>query len=306
MGPTSGGPYDAGASRFLEIVAMMPPGSRTFTVPRADVPRSFGLSAELLAQMMSLGLPSAIIDGVAHFERTDLVNMSLQLRTGTRYRTIGRFWPRALSALEGKQRAGYKVSYIASCPLQNHTGCRFRVLTPRGSWLERDGRLAHSGPVYSSDVWLSCQWPELPAIAREIADIAEKFELTWLPPAIRTDTDFMQNTGLANCLGMSRILAAEGRKRGVQARSVFGLLTSPPYGSVHFWAEIKIENMWIPIDPIMIRTMINWKVLDSGAWTPYRSLGGILCRLGAKPRPVVTHDRERVEASFQVSPLGGW
>jgi transglutaminase superfamily protein len=298
-----GEPDDAAVGRFLEIVAMVPPGTRRFTVPAAAVARAFGLRAELLTRMVGLGLPSAEKDGVAYFERSDLVNMSVRLRTGTRYLTIRRFWPRAIRALEGKSQMGYSLSYVASCPSgQPHPGCSFRVLTPRGS-AERPGTAGQPGPIYTTDVWLSCEWPELPAIAREVVDIAEKFELTWLPLALRTDTGFMRSTGLANCIGLSRILAAESRKRGLQARSVFGFLASPPYGNIHFWAEVRAGELWVPIDPMMIRTMIGWDVLDSSAWTPYRSLGGILCKLGSRSRPVVTHDSREVAASFPVSHL---
>jgi len=303
VGPLSGGPDDAAIGRFLEITALVPSRSRTFTVPLANVPRYFGLSAELVTQMTSLGLPSAVRNGDVYFERSDLVNMSLRLRTGARYRTIRRFWPLALSALEGKRRIGYNLSYVANCPFpEPHTGCRFRILTPRGQ-SERSVSAGQSGPIFTSDLWLSCEWPELPAIAREVVDIAEHFELTWLPPAIHKDTRFMRKHGLANCLGMSRILAAEGRHRGLQARSVFGFLTSPPYGSVHYWAEVRIEGRWIPIDPLMVSTLTNWNILDSAIWTPYHSLGGILCRLGCIRRPLVMHEGKEVAASFPISHL---
>jgi len=303
-------PNNISADGFLRITALIPRESRNFNVSAAEVPRIYGLPAVLITRMMRLGLPSEHVNGVPHFERSDLVNLSLCLQTGRRYRSIKRFWPRAVGALDGKRWIGYNLSYVTNCPLpEPHTGCRFRVLTPRGR-IERKASARHSGPIFTTDIWLSCEWPELPVAARQVVDIAARFEHAWLPRAIQADLAFMRKTGLANCMGMSRILAAEGRKRGLEMRSVFGLLTPPPYAGVHFWPEVKVEGIWVPFDPLMIKQMMAWNVLDREKWSPYRSLGGMQCRLvESRPGPetarrVVTHDRKEVAASFPVCHLG--
>jgi transglutaminase superfamily protein len=306
---TADEPSKSAVERYLEVTALIPRESRDFSIPATCVPGLFGIPAGLITRMLRLGLPSEPVNGIPHFERSDLVNMSLYLRAGRRYLTIRKFWPRALRALDGKRHIGYRLSYTAKCPFpEYHANCRFRMLTPAGP-AERQGFAGNPEPVYTTDIWLPAEWPGLPGTAREVVDVAEKFEHAWLPRAIQGDLGFMRRTGLANCMGMSRILAAEGRDRGLEARSVFGLLIPPPYGGVHFWTEIKVEGVWVPADPLMIKQMMSWDVLDGPKWSPYRSLGGIQCRLverGSGPETaarVVTHEREGVAASFPVCHL---
>lgn len=286
---------------LLSAVGRIPPDAREYTVAISDTRRRFGLSEELLDQFVGFGFPVAKVNGVPCFEESDLINLSLRMRTGTNYRTIGRFWPEALRVIQGRERVGYTVNYVARCPAPGHGECHFQVLTPSDEIISTQGPAVASEPLYKTDIWLRCDWPELTASAKRLVDTVSGFELTWLPRTMQSDIDFMRRTGLATCGGVAKMLVAEGPGYGVDVRLRYGLLTSPPYASHHFWAEVKVGDQWVPIDPLMINAMLKWQVLDALIWSPYRSLGGVLCGLALRYIPPVTHDGESVRVSYPIS-----
>src|ERR1700728_827097 len=180
-----GKPGDDAVGALLKVSAVIPRASRKFTIATTEAQRRFGLTLELLTEMVALGFPVERRDGTEYFESSDLINLSLYLRTGTNYRTIGRFWPRALRALEGKVHVGYRFSYVPTCPVSDHAECRFRILTPSGEFIEREGIGGTSSPVFTTEIWLRCDWPELPPLVRSLINIADRYELTWLPAALQ-------------------------------------------------------------------------------------------------------------------------
>lgn len=289
--------------KLMRTLERIPDEAREFRIPLPEVPRNFGFSSELIQKMVALGFPVAYLDDVAHFERTDLINLSLRVRTGTHYQAISRFWPRALRMLEGKDEVRYSLNYVATCPTPDHPLCTFSLVTPYEILQETVLPGGHSGKVFGAEIRLPGKWPELAQAALDIIDCIDVFELTWLPYALGADTEFMRATGLANCVGAAKILVAEGNKRNLEVRTSYGLLTSPPYAGMHYWAEIKVDDLWVPIDPIMIKAMLGWHLLDPSRWNTYRSLGGILCRLASTYMPVVMHDGDRVQASYPVKHL---
>src|ERR1700722_11393026 len=268
----------AHVDELFRILHQIPRESREFAVSSAEVQRRFGISEPLLMEMVELGFPVQARNGDLNFEAADLRNLSFYGRTGINYRTIGRFWPAALKCVEERSDISYELSYLAKCPPPGHDSCRFEVLTPFGDVLGVAAVGPHSGSIYKTEITLSGDLPELPDEARSLVDKVASFRLTWLPRSLQLDTAFMSKTGLASCMGAALILVDEGLTRGVEVRSAFGLLASAPYASIHFWAEIKVGQVWVPVDPLMIGAMLRWGVLEPRMWSPYSSLGGILCR----------------------------
>lgn len=285
---------------LLGTLRRIPLQARNFSVAITDVPCRFGIPAALLIEMVSLGFPAEHINGRLYFEVADLLNLSFRARVGINYRTIRRFWPPALKSITEGRDLSYELNYVARCPSPGHEDCRFGVLTPSGTVVEVEGANVHSASVYSTIITLPGRFPDLSTEARGLVDTIERYELTWLPRSLQLDTAFMSETGLANCLGASMILVSEGRRRGADVRSSFGLLASPPYAGIHFWADVRIEQTWVSIDPLTIGAMLRWDVLDPHVWDTYRPLGGILCRLAERRLPIVTHAGKELSPLFPI------
>ncbi len=288
---------------LLDKLARIPAEARVFDTTASAARRRYGISPDVLGSLSDHGFPVSYEDGQARYEESDLVNLSLQLKRGSIYRTLTRYWPRALAKLDDAERVGYQLGYVAECPGDGQGTCCFRLLTPDRGYVDLRRTPQDSGRLYSTEIFLPSVWPELPRTACALVESVGDLELFWLPQALRTDVDFMRHSCLANCRGVSQILLAEGAKRGIPVRLAWGLLMPPPFAMTHQWAEIDVDGQPIPIDPLVINAMLRWNVLDARRWTPGRSLGGVLCRLSPDPVSVVTHNRRHVTASFPVRHL---
>ncbi|MEU0383199.1 transglutaminase domain-containing protein [Streptomyces chartreusis] len=299
-------PAGAAVTALLDRLGRIPSQRRDFRIGEREALSRYGLAPTLLHPLLELGFPARTEDGAYSYDAADLVNLSLQLRRGALSRALTRFWPRALSALTGPGPAGYRVGHQAACPEPDrpgHNACEFTVLTPEGERTVQRPVRADPGPVLETELWLRTDWPDLPPpMAGVVAEVAD-LEFMWLPRSLRWDTAFMRRTGLADCMGVSRLLVEEARARGLPARTAYGLVVAPPYATHHYWAEAGVGGDWVPLDPLMIKAMLGWGVLDHREWHPARSLGGMLCRLAADRTPVVTHDGVPCASSYPTRGL---
>jgi hypothetical protein len=270
--------------RVLSLVSLLlriPDGARTFSTPIAEAWRRYRLNADLLEFMAAEGLPTYKAHGTIYFDHFDLLNASGHLGTSPANWMMKRFWPAALNRTAQMNPATYEIGYQMQCPAPGHRGpCRYVLVTPHGGRVLRIVDAGDTSVVERARVSLATVWPTLPPELCELLD-ASSGDLTFmfLPYSLATDLDFIRTTKLADCAAASRLLFQEGQQRGLPARLSYGLAVAPPFSIRHYWVEFQVGEIWVPVDPLLIKTMIGWGVLKSDVWHPHRSLGAILARI---------------------------
>lgn len=276
---------------LLATLRLIPDGARAFTVSTQDARRYYSLTTGLLDFVVELGLPHAGAGEDAHFDLVDVMNLALHLGFSPAARAARRFWAAGLNRPPGGEPARYEVEYRAACPIPGHPPpCRYRVILSDDRAVDRQSFPEDDEPLAVARAALVDDWPELPPAARDLLDEVGDLQFVRLPPALRRDIGFIRRTGLSDCAGTATLLRAEGLRRGLRVRSSYGFIIVPPFSTTHHWAEIWIDGRWIPVDPVLIRAMIGWGVLDGAAWHPYRSPGAIFSRVCESGSDLVTHE----------------
>jgi hypothetical protein len=272
----------------------IPDEHRTFGSTELDAWRQYDMKRSVLSYMVAHDMPSRrTAEGALRFDEIDLRNAYLHLRTSATARATRRFWAAALCRDTSLGPARYEVTVLAGCPDPGHSGaCRFQVLLPDGeSTVERRTPGPAIAPVGRIEMTVPVDWPELPAVARDwVEETTAGLSLMLLPGSLYTDVAFMRRTGLADCTGSAQLLLREGQRRGLSVRPAAGFILGSVYSTGHQWVELRIDDRWVPLDPLLIRHVGRWGVLPGGAWPVWRSPGSLLGRIGAVQRPLVLHN----------------
>lgn len=281
-------PSDAFA--LLDKLRRVPDEHRGFELPAARAISEYEVPADVLHTLREAGLPARRVDGMWRYDHTDVLNIVMQLDVGSRRRMVLGWWIRELNRPHG-DIVTYQLDVVPSCPDPEHEGpCRYSVVTPDGPRIEVSGPPRPDRPVHSLRFDLPRQWPELPEPVRELLDEMADITFLRLPPSLRWDPDFPRATGLGDCPATALILVERAARRGIRARMSAGRTLTPPFSAVHYWAEVSVDDQWVPVDPVLITAMRNWGLCDPRQWTRYRTLGGILARFGDRLEPMVLHD----------------
>ncbi|GAA0736047.1 hypothetical protein GCM10010199_56880 [Dactylosporangium roseum] len=283
----------------LEALRQVPEQARRYTVPEEEVVVR-GLSALVLAELRALGLRSQQRDGVRYYDSDDVMSLTVHGNVGPSAAGPRRFWPRRLNARTDAPFARFEVEYRMLCPRPGHAApCRFHVLVAGGGveTIEtRESVVRHRVPVS-----LRNEWPEIPRpYPAALRDMTQN-HLMWLPEAIRHSMEFVARTGLLDCGEAARMLVATGEREGLRIRPSFGLVVTAPFAMRHYWADVLVGDDWVPVDPLLLSAMLRWRALSEADWTPYRSPGRILHRLGDSDRPLVTHGENREDEEVAVT-----
>ena len=289
------GPAPADVSALVAKLRRIPDSARRFVETPESARAQFLLRPAMLDLLTATGLPVRRIDGRPHYDRHDLTNCSLHLSVGAAARTARRFWPAALRRVADAGHARYEIQYQIRCPAPGHAApCSFVLVLPGGRVLERTGTHGR-GLQVAVQVAVEGRWPDLPSAVRTVLDEAVgEAEFMMLPTDVRYDTRFLQASRLGDCAGVTRLLVRQGRAAGLPARPAFGLIVAPPFAAEHFWAEFLVDGRWVPVDPVLIRAMLRWGVLDPAQWHPYRSIGAILSRIADDGVVLAAHDGRAV------------
>ncbi|MFL5861451.1 MAG: transglutaminase domain-containing protein [Solirubrobacteraceae bacterium] len=140
-----------------------------------------------------------------------------------------------------------------------------------------------------------------PASVERVLHQAASFDFYLLPPTLAGDLDFARRTGLAGCMTASRFVVSECQRRGIEARMAYGLLLSPPLGTPHEWAEIRVGDDWAPADPLLLAILGRFAGLDSSRWPCTHSPNAVLLRLATLKTSIVANAGGPVDTSFMVS-----
>ncbi|MEU1762957.1 transglutaminase domain-containing protein [Micromonospora sp. NPDC005652] len=303
MSPAHVTPAAEPVLRLVGKLRRIPDEVRDFAVSPQEAWAEFRIPPQELRAVIDAGLPVRDTGDAIRYDRSDLINVSLHLGVGPWAHALRTFLPRALNRAEQGHTPTLAVSVRAVCPSPDHLEpCRYEVLTQGGLTCHTTPPgTALSAPVAHFQTRPDLR--ELPAAASELAASVENLDFVWLPEAVREDLDFVRDTGLGDCIAVSRMLAAEGRRRGLAMRPCYGLLAVVPQSIVHFWVEIDVDGEWMPMDPVLARALLGWGVVDARRRTATFSFGAVACRLADAFTPLVAHAGARVRYSLPTATL---
>ncbi|MFV2104398.1 transglutaminase domain-containing protein [Micromonospora sp. LOL_024] len=288
--------------RLEAIVApilRIPPEYRRYHVSAAEVGVTHGVNADLLARLVDLGVPHVGAGDDALFDENDVAAVALRLGLPSVHGFTMRFWLKSLRRLQ-RTSTVYRVGVQADCPAPRHGGtCAYRVLDTDGSKRdfvtgnrrERVGSLrlsAHERPYELPQVLLG--------LVGEFADV----DLYPLPTAMRHDAAFLTEFRAGPCTLFTDVLVAEARRRGLAARTAYGIIVAAPYSQPHSWAEILVEDRWLKVDPQVPRSLQSFGLCTEDDWPQTLSPAGLYHRLAAEP-PLVSHSGLACQVSLPTT-----
>ncbi|MFB7667286.1 transglutaminase domain-containing protein [Kitasatospora sp. NPDC056138] len=277
-------------SAIVAKLLKIPDSSRSFRVSEPAADAEFRIGRDLQAALRVVGLPCRRTGEGVHFDGTDLLNVALHLDIGSRQRRVLDWWARELCRPYGDLHS-YQVDYVASCPGPHRCkDCEFSLLRPSRSRLRVQRSLTEPTVVHTELFMLARVWPQFPAKLLELIDDFSWIKYLRLPDPLCWDTEFILKRGVGDCSGFGRILAAEGRARGLESRFCYGRSLTPPFSAAHYWAEFRIDGVWVPVDPLLIDALVEWRILDPALWGRNSSLGAIMGRLANRFRPLALHN----------------
>ncbi|MBS1868334.1 MAG: transglutaminase domain-containing protein [Actinobacteria bacterium] len=295
----SGDQIDAWIGRLR----LIPDSARQFAVAREQAEREFGFDADALGELVARGLPCAQDGDGPLLWATDLQYLSLRLDRGAVYQGVLNRWASALASFSARAQTPVAIRCRAYAP----AGTTVELLAPGGERVR--AQAGAGGAPLGFEATMRGELPPLPAplartLGEVLADLAAH-DFCWLRPPLEADLAFVRATRLANCRSTAGLLVEEAPRLGVEARLVHGLLLAPPYSTPHNWAEVRTDDGWVALDPLLLGLLARFAGLDAAAWPPERSPGAILLGLTEPGTPLVRDAASGapLEATFLTRPL---
>lgn len=280
----------------------IPRDAGDFTVSAQDALTRYGLGEPELESLHRAGLHSRSPDGDHTYAPYDLHFLGLRCGLATDALSGIQLWRTSLERLVEAGQTRVHVTYIPKVP--DATGpVKGHVVLP--GVLAHPVELRHLAPAAEFTVTLTATWPTLPddlvAIMSEVAG----YEFCLLPDRLAGDTTLARQIGLSDCWTGSKLVVEACRRVGRRARIAHGLMVVLPFSSRHSWAEVYVDGVWTPVDPLFIELMRRWGGLDPAAWPHHRSPGAMLAPLvwdPPGPEPLVSRDGQVVPTTFLTRP----
>ena len=295
-GPLAEAREDAATEAVLAQLGEIPRWVRVFDTSSQEATGRLRIKPDLLARLESLSLAEQR-DGQTYIDSQDLINTQYRLGGGLLTMGLLALWPKVLTRLPAAGPVALDVGFDARCPHPGHPGtCDFTMVLPDGRSYQIETPAGPGQPLVWVRFDLPTRWPELPSAVREIIDEMQDIRFVLLRHHVAWDeAAFVRRTGLADCQAFVRLLIERASGCGVPMRPFYGLLAAPPMARSHTWAEVEVGEIWVPIDPLLINTLVAHNFLDRESWPPHRSPGATFCPLGDTYRPLlVTHRGDRV------------
>lgn len=287
---------DGWIARLREV----PDAERTFTVGSEQAEREFGFDAQAVRELIGRGLPHAEGDAGPLLWVSDVQYLGLRLGCARVYQGVVNRWASALTSLSARRETPVAIR----CRAYADPGTTVELLAPGGERV-----CGAAGAPLHFETTMRGQLPPLsPTLERtlgeRLADYAS-YDFCWLWPPLETDLAWVRRTRIANCRAAAGLLVEEAPALGVEARLAYGLLLAPPYSTPHNWAEVRTDDGWVALDPLLLSLLSRFAGLDVSAWPPHRSPGAILLRLADPGTPLVVdaQDGAPLEATFLTKPL---
>ncbi|MFG3254691.1 hypothetical protein [Streptomyces sp. NPDC048172] len=290
----------------VDRVRRVPDAHRRFGKDAAFAYEQWAIDGPLLETLLDAGLPHRRAGGARTYERTDLHNLSLYLRLPSPYFTA---LSRTAHALDERAARGgdhhREITVAAECPGPPHPGrdCAFAP-DPGFATAVVPGSLRETRPgVFDAHVRMPSDTTLFGAEQAALLALVADWELYVLPEGLAQDEGFTRETGLCNCVIPTAVLLREAEARGLTARHGGGMLITPPFTTLHHWAELPVDGAWVPADPVLLRAFARWGMADPAAWPPHRSVNGCVRRTRTWPDmvfPVVLHEGETAPTQIRA------
>ncbi|HEX8472968.1 MAG TPA: transglutaminase domain-containing protein [Pyrinomonadaceae bacterium] len=276
-----------------------------YTFNAQDALTQFGLGEYELEALRHAGLHGQSADGEYTYAECDLHYVGLRHGVAKDALAGIKLWRTSLERLVEAGEARIHVSYIPKVSDEIQPVNEYVVLPddPR-----HPVKLRHLTPAAEFTVTQSATWPVLPDDAAAVVDEVASGEFCLLPPRLVGDIALAQRIGLTECWTGSKFIVEECRRIGRRARIVHGLMIALPFSSAHTWAEVEVDGIWTPVDPLIIDLMRRWGGLDPAAWPHHRSPGAILRPLvwdPSAPVPLVCRAGRSVPTTFLTRIVAG-
>lgn len=276
--------------RVIDRTHRVPDSYRRFTATPALAHRLYRIDGELLGALADGGLRSCGTALGARYDELDLANVAISLRLPAPVFLAMRWWPANLRLISGTSST-YVVGFRSRCSGGNCRTCA-KSFAPElsnsgASFTETPGDLLTDA---SATITTALQPVPLP---RQVCDLFAGFDcVEWhlLPAELARDIGFIRAARLADCRLSSYYLYRLAMERGIAARTSFGLFVSVPFSAFHYWTEFRVKDRWLPADPLLIRSLERWKLLQPGEWPETTSPSGVLWRLNSRNVPLAWHD----------------
>ena len=280
--------------RWIAALRAIPPAARVYDVTPRRAELEFGITSEIANLLADRGLPRSSFEGESRYSWGDLHYVALRLGSARIYLRTMRSWADSLTetARSGSRMVWLRYRTYAS------PGTPVDVLLPEGRRVR-----AVIGPdqiAATLNVRMASSDSTFPPSVQRLLHQAAALDF-YLPETLSGDLDFARRTGLADCVTASMIVVSECQQRGVEARMAGGLIVAPPLGTLHQWAEIRVGDIWVPADPLLLTVLVRFAGLDPSRWSCTHSPKAILLRLADCETSVVDADDGPVETSFVVS-----
>lgn len=291
-----GDELDEWIARLREI----PDAERAFAVGPEQAEREFGFDPQAVRDLVARGLPHADGEAGPLLWVSDVQYLGLRLGCARVYQGVLNRWASALTSLSARSETPVAIR----CRAYADPGTTVALLAPDG------GRVrGAAGELLSFETTMRGLLPPLPmqmerTLGALLADCAS-YDFCWLWPPLETDLAWVRRTRIANCRAAAGLLVEEAPALGVEARVAYGLLLAPPYSTPHNWAEVRTDDGWVALDPLLLSLLSRFAGLDPAAWPPHRSPGAILLRLADPGTPLVVDadSGAPLEATFLTKPL---
>jgi hypothetical protein len=294
--PEISSPQRADAEALLARLQGLP-RNEDDCIDGAQAAQQFGLDAGTLTAMRDAGLSLPGRDGEDLYFYGAAYYLGLYLGLARRHLWAIEQWRRALERFSRAPTTRIRVAYLPQLP-EEPGEVPGRVVLPGGT--TQDAGLQNMRAAAEFDATMRAEWPTVPADVAAVLDEVAALELCPLPPGLRRDTEVALQAGFADCLTAARLVVDGCRAAGHAARIAHGLLVGLPFSTMHTWAEVELDCVWTPVDPLTLATMHRFTRLDREQWPAHRSLGPLLARVVDAPSPVslVRRDGEHVAATF--------
>lgn len=235
---------------ILQSIKAVPDDGRRFVVTANVASRQYGFSAEVVEQLLELGMPVLRQDSELYFDAYDLANVSLHMGFSSIQRLAMRTWTKTLKMCE----QGVRTTATIDVVLADEPPSQFQLIM-----VPQDIRAI--GPILS--------------LLEEFGQL----RFFMLPEVCRWDIDFISTNKICECGGASKWLVTRALNQGLEARQCFGLLIAEPYSTGHYWTEFRIDGEWVAFDPVLIGLLQMVTRLTASDWPIHRSNNFALHRL---------------------------
>ena len=267
-------------------VLRVPNKYRVFSESQESLSRRYGISEDLVAKLLDLGLPHARGSATRNFDARDVDNIAIHLQLpNPRWLALQR-WAKAFANAPTSVTRKIIGIYAECNRLHSGAQCLF-TLDP----VFRGSSQVFDITKQRDEFLVSLQMPVVkgPREDEILPLVVRAGELTFhlLCDELASDTGFSRDTGLADCRLASLDLSRAGGEAGIKTRTASGLFAATPFPSRHAWIEVNVGTGWLSLDPFLLSTMARWRILDPDKWPPHSSPSAMFLRLHRTFEPLM-------------------